>query len=297
MSSDVRKVAVIGVGTMGSAMARRIQGAGYQLTVWNRSRAKADALASEIGATVAPTAAAAAEACQVSLTSLADDSAVEAVYLGEEGIAAGIGAGSIAVDTSTVDPDTIVRVGEAVDATGAGFFDCPVSGSVATVAGGALTMMAGDQGDLVDRVEPLLLASIAKQVVRVGSRGAGAACKLAVNGLLHGLNVALAEALVLAEKAGVDRRVAYEVFAGGAGGAPFVAYKRNSYEQPETAPVDFSLDLVLKDLDLITELGKKVGAPMNQAETGRAIVRRAIDVGLGGKDLSAIAVYLRRESE
>ncbi len=113
--------------------------------------------------------------------------------------------------------------------------------------------------------------------------------------MLHSLNVALSEALVLAEKAGVDRSTAYEVFASGAGGAPFVQYKRNAYEHPEDAPVDFPLEMVVKDLELITGLGKKVGAPMDQAETGLGIVRRAIAAGLGDKDLSAIASYLRDE--
>jgi 3-hydroxyisobutyrate dehydrogenase-like beta-hydroxyacid dehydrogenase len=127
----------------------------------------------------------------------------------------------------------------------------------------------------------------------VGGRGAGAATKLAVNGLVHGLNVALSEALVLAERAGVARETAYEVFASGAGGAPFVHYKRAAYEDPEHAPVAFSLDLVAKDLELITGLGQRVGAPMRQATTSLDIVRRAIAAGYGEGDLSTIAVFLR----
>jgi 3-hydroxyisobutyrate dehydrogenase/2-hydroxy-3-oxopropionate reductase len=152
--------------------------------------------------------------------------------------------------------------------------------------------MAGGDATLISRVEPLL-ETIAKRVIRVGGRGAGAACKLAVNGLVHGLNVALSEALVLAEKAGVDREKAYEVFSSGAGGAPFVEYKRDAYLHPEAAAVAFTLDLVAKDLDLITQLGSEVGAPMNQATTGLDIVNRAIESGLAGRDLSAIAVFLR----
>jgi 3-hydroxyisobutyrate dehydrogenase/2-hydroxy-3-oxopropionate reductase len=296
MGEHDQAVAVIGLGTMGSAMARRIQGAGYELVVWNRDGSKAEALAGDIEVTIAPTAAAAAASAAIIVTSLADDAALEAVYLGPDGIASGIRPGSIAVDTSTVDPGTILLVGEALDAAGARFFDCPVSGSVTTISNGALTMMAGDRGELVDQVEPVL-ATMAKRVIRVGQRGSGAACKLAVNGMLHSLNVALSEALVLAEKAGVDRSTAYEVFASGAGGAPFVQYKRNAYEHPEDAPVDFPLEMVVKDLELITGLGKKVGAPMDQAETGLGIVRRAIASGLGNKDLSAIAVYLRDEGE
>jgi 3-hydroxyisobutyrate dehydrogenase/2-hydroxy-3-oxopropionate reductase len=157
-----------------------------------------------------------------------------------------------------------------------------------------LTVMAGGDPGLISRVEPLL-DTIAKKVIRVGERGTGAACKLAVNGLVHGLNVALSEALVLAEKAGVDREKAYEVFSSGAGGAPFVEYKRDAYLHPDAADVAFTLELVAKDLDLITRLGSEVGAPMDQATTGLDIVNRAIESGLADRDLSAIAVFLRGE--
>ena len=283
---------MVGLGRMGGAMARRFHGAGFELVVWNRDRSKADAVAADTGAEIGESAAAAADRAGVVVSSLADDVALREVYLGDDGVVAGIHSGSIAVDTSTVDPDTSIEVGEAVDATGARFVDCPVSGSVSTVESGALTIMAGGHPDVISEVEPML-ASISKQVIRVGDRGAGAACKLAVNGLVHGLNVALSEALVLAEKAGVSREMAYEVFVAGAGGAPFVQYKREAYEHPEEAVVAFSLDLVAKDLELITGLGEKVGVPMDQAGTGLDIVKKAIAAGMGERDLSAIAVYLR----
>lgn len=276
-------------------MARRLHGAGHDLVLWNRDRAKAGAVAEDTGSEVADSAADAAARAEVVVSSLADDEALRTVYLGGEGVSEGISAGAVAVDTSTVDPGTIAEVGAAVDAAGAGFVDCPVSGSVSTVEAGALTVMAGGDPDLIDRVRPVL-GAFSKQVIRVGERGAGAACKLAVNSLLHGLNVALSEALVLAERAGVDREIAYDVFALGAAGAPFVEYKREAYERPEEAPVAFSLDLVAKDLELITALGSKVGAPMDQASTGLEIVRRAIDSGMADRDLSAIAVYLREVS-
>lgn len=275
-------------------MARRFAGGGHQVVLWNRDAAKAEKVATDIGSEVTKTAAEAAAEADVVVTSLADDAAVRSVYLSDSGVAAGIGAGSVAVETSTIAPDTIHEVGAAIDATGAGFVECPVSGSVATVESGALTVMAAGDPNVIARVEHVL-SSIAKRVIDVGERGNGAATKLAVNGLVHGLNVALSEALVLAEKAGVDRHIAYEVFASGAGGAPFVQYKRDAYEEPEEAPVAFSLDLVAKDLELITALGDRVGAPMAQAETGLEIVRRAISAGLGDRDLSAVAVFLRGE--
>ena len=273
-------------------MARRFHGAGYPLIVWNRDRSKADAVGADTGAVIADTAAAAAGSADIVVTSLADDAALRTVYLGPDGIVEGISTGAVAVDTSTVDPGTILEVGEAMDEAGAGFVDCPVSGSVSTVEAGALTIMAGGAPELIDAVEPILSA-IAKRVIRVGERGAGAASKLAVNSLLHGLNIALSEALVLAERAGVGRELAYEVFASGAAGAPFLDYKREAYEHPDDAVVAFSLDLVAKDLELITGLGERVGAPMSQAEAGLEIVKQAIGSGMGGDDLSAVAVFLR----
>jgi 3-hydroxyisobutyrate dehydrogenase-like beta-hydroxyacid dehydrogenase len=273
-------------------MTRRLSGAGLDVTVWNRSFDTAESLANEISARTARSPAALAERCDVILTSLADDQAVEDVYLGVDGVVAGIGPGKVAVDTSTVDPSTVHTVGAGVDRTGAGFLDCPVSGSVATIEAGSLTIMAGGDAGLLESVLPVL-EPLSSRVIHVGARGSGAATKLAVNGLVHGLNVALAEALVLAEKAGIDRSVAYEVFASGAAGAPFVQYKRASFERPEETPVGFSLDLMRKDLELITGLGSEVGVEMRQAGIGLEIVEDAISSGLGDADMSAIATYLR----
>jgi 3-hydroxyisobutyrate dehydrogenase/2-hydroxy-3-oxopropionate reductase len=273
-------------------MARRFHDAGHQLVLWNRDRSKAEALADDIGAAIASSPATAAKDADIVVTSLADDDAMTDVYLGADGITSGIRADAVVVDTSTVDPETIRRVGAALSAVGARFCDCPVSGSVSTVEAGALTIMAGGEPGVVAAAEQVLSA-IAQKVVRVGELGSGAACKLAVNGLLHSFNVALSEALVLAEKAGVDREAAYEVFASGAAGAPYVHYKREAFEHPEAAAVAFTLDLAAKDLELARRLGERVGATLEQATTTASVVNEAIASGMGERDLSAIAVYLR----
>lgn len=285
-------IAVIGLGRMGAAMARRLSGAGHRLTVWNRDGKKAATIARETGAAPSATAAAAVAGAELVISSLADDAALRSVYLGDDGVAAGLSAGTVVADTSTVDPETAFEVGRAIDAAGGFFLDCPVSGSVSTVDAGALTVMVGGDPAHLPVVRQGF-DPIAKTVLHVGARGAGAASKLAVNGLVHGLNVALAEALVLAEKAGVERSTAYEVFASGAAAAPFVLYKREAYEHPDEATVAFTLDLVGKDLELITGLAERVGAPMAQANTDLGVVRSAIDAGLGGHDMSAVAVHLR----
>lgn len=289
-------VAIIGTGRMGGAMAGTLRRAGFDLVLWNRDRSKADRIASDLGVEVTDTAAEAASRTDIVLSSLSDDAVVEDVYLGANGIREGIGNDAIAIETSTIDPNTVLRVGAEIDAVAGGYLDCPVSGSVATVEQGTLTIMVGGDAEILERVRPVL-DPLSARVVHVGARGAGAVTKLAVNGLVHGLNVALSEAVVLAERAGVDRSTAYEVFASGAGGAPYVTYKRAAFLDPEATPVAFSLDLVAKDLDLITGLGHRVGAPMRQAETGLAIVNDAIEAGLGDADLSAVAVYLRQDQE
>lgn len=273
-------------------MAGTIGAAGFDVVLWNRDQDKAERVAAALGVQVASSAAEAAAKADVVLTSLADDAAVERVYLGVDGVVGGIRAEAIALDTSTIDPRTTEKIGAAVDATGAGFLDCPVSGSVSVVEAGNLTIMVGGDTALLERVRPVLDA-LAARIVPCGPRGAGSATKLAVNNLVHGLNVALSEAVVLAERAGVDRATAYDVFAGGAGGAPFVQYKREAYEHPDTTPVAFSLDLVAKDYDLITALGERVGVTMEQAEASAALVRRAVAEGYGDRDLSALAVFLR----
>jgi 3-hydroxyisobutyrate dehydrogenase/2-hydroxy-3-oxopropionate reductase len=279
---------------MGAAMAQTLHRAGINLILWNRGRATAERHAADLGASVATSPADAARSADIVLSSLADDTALRDVYLGADGVVEGMGQGKIAMDTSTVDPETVIEVGAAVDVTGGSFLDCPVSGSVSTVEAGTLTIMVGGDPSLIGHVAPVLDALAAK-VVHAGDRGSGAATKLAVNGLVHGLNIALSEALVLAEKAGVARSTAYDVFASGAGGAPFVTYKRQAFEHPETTPVAFSLDLVAKDLELITGLARRVGAPMAQAQTGLNVVNDAIEAGMGDRDLSAVAVYLRNE--
>ena len=295
MLDETQSVAVIGTGRMGAAMARRLADAGHTLTVWNRSGEKAEQLARTTGAKTAGSAAEAARGSDVVITSLADDSAVIHVYLGDEGVLSGASEGSIVLDTSTIDPETVHRVGAAFDEKGISFLDCPVSGSVASVESGSLLVMAGGVASALDAVRPIL-ESFSKEVLHTGPSGSGAACKLAVNALVHGLNIALAEALVLAERAGVDRAVAYDVFERGAAGAPFVSYKRAAFEDPDTAEVAFTLDLVAKDLELITGLAQRVGAPMKQGEAGLEIVQEAIENNFGARDLSAVAVHLRSQA-
>jgi len=286
------RVAVVGAGRMGAAMAGTLRRAGVEVVVFNRTRSRAEAVAEATGAAVAATAREAAAGAQVVLSSLADDAAVGAAYTGTAGVLAGLQPGTVVCESSTIDPGTVQRLRPLVEDRGAFLLDTPVSGSVSTVEAGQLTIMAGGDPAVLDRVRPVL-DPLAKQVFHVGELGSGAVMKLTVNSVLHGLNLALAEGLVLAERAGVERSTAYEVFAASAVAAPFVHYKREAFEHPGRPPVAFSLDLVAKDLDLVLTLAARAGAPMDQAATNRRVVQAAVAAGLGGNDLSELATYLR----
>jgi 3-hydroxyisobutyrate dehydrogenase/2-hydroxy-3-oxopropionate reductase len=291
MAADVN-VALVGTGRMGAAMVGRLRGADYPVTVWNRTSARADEVAAATGASVAASAREAVSGAGVVLVSLADDAAVEAAYTGPDGLVAGLGTDAVVLETSTIDPATVRAMGPQVAGRGAVLLDAPVSGSVPVVERGELTFMVGGDPAALDRARPVL-APIGSRVFHLGELGTGASMKLVVNAVVHGLNQALSESLVLAERAGIAREAAYEVFAASAIAAPFVHYKRAAFEHPDETPVAFMLDLVAKDLDLITALAERTGARMDQAATNRRIVGEAVDAGYGERDLSALAAFLR----
>jgi 3-hydroxyisobutyrate dehydrogenase-like beta-hydroxyacid dehydrogenase len=289
----VTSVAVLGTGRMGSAMARRLASQGAQVVVFNRTRSKADELARRIGATAAATAADAVARADVLITMVADEDAVRNLYRQPHGVLEGLSERTVAVDMSTVLPDSIRSLENDVRARGAGILDAPVSGSVPLVEAGTLTILVGGEPSDLDRARPVLEA-MSRRIFHLGRLGAGATMKLAVNAIVFALGGALSEALVLAEKAGVDRAVAYDVFADSTVASPFVGYKRDAFVTPETAPVGFSVDLARKDLRLILELAQRVGAPMAQAEVNLAqLGATAADVG-GELDFAALAEHLRR---
>ncbi|WP_216843361.1 NAD(P)-dependent oxidoreductase [Phytoactinopolyspora alkaliphila] len=286
------RIAVVGTGRMGAAMAVRLSEQGRDVVaLYNRTASKAEAVAARVRAPVAGTAREAAEPADVVLVSLGDDDAVLSTYRGADGLTAGLQPDAVVVETSTVDPRIVEEMAQAVAECDAGLIDAPVSGSVPLVQKGELTFMAGGDPRQLELVRPVLDA-LARQVFHVGGSGAGAAMKLAVNAVVLSLNQVLSEALVLAEAAGIDRSAAYDVLAASAVGAPFVHYKRDAFEHPDDAPVAFSLGLVLKDLSLITGFAERLGVPMEQSVQNRLVAQAAVDAGLGDRDMSAIARYL-----
>lgn len=286
------RVAMIGLGRMGRAMVERLVAHGLEVVVWNRTRGIADTLAAATGCTVAATARDAAVAADIVLQCLADDAALLEVCAADDGVVAGLGPASVLVDMSTVDPRTILHLAPLVAERGAALLDAPVSGSVPAVATGALTIMVGGEGAALERVRGVL-GLLGTRIFHLGPSGAGSAMKLVVNGVIHALNIGLAEALVMAERSEVDRETAWEVLTASAAGAPFVTYKRPAFLDPEGTEPAFSLELVAKDLRLITGLAERVGVRATQALANRAIADAARDDGHGDRDMSWVAQILR----
>lgn len=285
-------VGFVGLGRMGWPMAANVAGAGFPVFVHNRTHERADAFAhSAGGVTACATPAEVAASADVVLTMLADGTAVDEVYLGDTGLLAGVRPGAVLVEMSTIGPDHTAALSEHVREAGLELVDAPVSGSVSKAESADLLVMAGGSESAIARVRPVLEAI--GRVLHVGPSGSGATMKLAVNTVIYGLNQSLSEALVLAERAGMDRRLTYEVFAGSAVAAPFVHYRREAFERPGEVPVAFRVELASRDLRLILALGEKVGADLRQAETNLAVLDQAVDAGLGNADVSAVASYLR----
>lgn len=288
-------VAIVGLGRMGGAMARSLSRAGLPLVLYNRTRERAEALAAELGARVASSPAEAASVADVAITMLADDAAVRSVFAGPDGLVRGARPGAVLVDMSTVMPDTVRSLAGEVAAAGAGLLDAPVSGSVGLAEAGKLTLMVGGEAADLERARPAL-EPLAGAIVHLGPLGSGAAMKLAVNTVVFGLNQAVAEGLVLAEAAGIDRAIAYDVLAASAVGAPLVAYKRAAFLEPEATPVAFSLELAEKDLRLIAALAAELGVPIPQAAANLKEIRAAAAGGRQGRDFSTVAEELRDRS-
>jgi 3-hydroxyisobutyrate dehydrogenase-like beta-hydroxyacid dehydrogenase len=295
MGATATRIGFAGLGRMGTPMAEQLIGAGFEVTVYNRTASVAEAFAQSTGAHVVASPRQLAERSEIVVLMLADGNAVLSLLDGEAGLLAGISAGDVVVDMGTSGVDHTATARERLAAAGAHLVEAPVSGSVAAAESRKLLIMAAGEPAAVDVALPVL-RGIADNVMPIGGPGTGAAMKLAVNDVLFAINQAIAEALVLAERAGIERSVAYDVFASSAVAAPVVHYRRNVFEHPESAPVTFPIDLVIKDLELVQALANRVHASMPQAAANLASMRAASAAGLGAADMGQLAVHLRRSS-
>jgi 3-hydroxyisobutyrate dehydrogenase-like beta-hydroxyacid dehydrogenase len=296
VSGGSLRVGLAGLGRMGRPMAANLAAAGLLAGVYNRTARRADEFAAEYGVEAFRTPAELAEAVDVFVTMLADDAASAATYTGEAGFLEATRPSAVALEMGTVSVSHVKSLAEQLAAAGSRLLDAPVSGSIAMASDGTLTLMVGGDAETLDRLRPVFDA-LGSRVFHVGGVGAGAVMKLAVNTVVYGLNGALSEGLVLAERAGITRDQAYEVFAASAVAAPFVQYRRALFERPGEGPVGLSVRLAAKDLELILDLAEACTYAMPQAELNLDVLRRAMDDGFAEDDVSAVAQMLRGDSE
>lgn len=286
------RVGFAGIGKMGLPMARNVLAAGFPLTVYNRTRQRAEPLAAE-GARVAATPAELAEGADVVVTMVADGDAVRALLEGPEGILAGAAPGTVLAEMSTIGPLAARELAALCAEQGVEMIDAPVSGSTAVAEAAALTVMVGGDSGALERARPVLEA-ISKAQFHLGPSGAGAAMKLGVNLIIAANTVSVSEALVLAEQAGVDREAAYEVIASSAVGSPFVEYKRAAFLDPDGTPTAFAVEQLAKDLGLARALGERDGVPLPSAAGSAEAMALAAELVGPDKDMAAVAAALRR---
>ena len=280
------RIGFIGLGTMGLPMAANLLRKGYALTVYNRTRAKADELASA-GATVASTPREAAEKSDVVISIVSNDRSVEDVYDGPDGILSGLRAGMTLIDSSTISPTLARRLATDAAAAGCSFLDAPVTGSKDGAIQGTLLFMVGGAEDRIEACRGIFLA-MGREIIRMGGSGSGATAKLGHNAIV-GINAAgLIEGMAIAAKGGLDMESFVRVVIGGGASSKQAELKgpkiiANDYS------VQFALSLMLKDLRLSSVLSDGMGVPTPMLEAAKSLFQAGEAKGYGDEDLAALS--------
>jgi 3-hydroxyisobutyrate dehydrogenase len=278
------KIGFVGLGHMGGSMAARFLTAGYPVYGEEEHRAHAQELIAD-GLQWRDTPREVADASDILFTSLPDDRVLETVASGPDGILAGLAGGKIWVDVSTVSPGASRDLAERVQAVGATMLDAPVSGSVPQVQTGTLTIMVGGDSDAYARVEPLLREL--GTPTHIGENGQGLVLKLAVNISLAVQMLAFAEGVLLAERAGVDRKLAVEVMTESAIGSPMLkARAALVVDLPDEAW--FDVGLMQKDVVLALDTARELHVPLPSAAVADELLTVARALGYERRDLAAL---------
>ena len=284
------RVGFAGLGRMGAHMARNLMHAGHEVTVWNRSAEKAEALAAETGCGVAETPAALAAGSEAVITMLADDPSSEAVHLGGDGLFSRGGARWF-VEMGTMSPDHI-RALAAAAPEGSTVIDAPVSGATQAAEAAQLMIMAGCEPEAAAPLMPLFDA-MGRQTICLGQVGAGAVMKLAVNSLIHGINQTLAEAMTLAEAAGIAPEDAFDAIEASAACAPMLKYRRPLYLDEAGHDVTFTVSLARKDMEVTADLAETLGVAMPQGHVTLDKLREAEAQSYSARDMASILTFMR----
>lgn len=282
------RVSLAGLGNMGIPIAERILAAGYPLLVYNRTPGR-DAALIDLGARRAESPAALLAEADIGVSLLANDAAVEEVLAGPGGVLSAARPGSVLVEMSTISPAASARIAEKADAAGVHYLRAPVSGNPGVVRAGNLTVIVSGPDAGYALAEGLIRA-IGPNVFRVGAAEEARVVKLALQVMIAGTSQLMAEALVLAESAGVPPATLLEVMGNSAVGSPFVKYKTGPLLAGDYAAT-FTVAMMDKDIDLVLELGEGVELPL----TGhlKSLLDSTVEAGFGDLDMMAVYLALR----
>lgn len=286
------RIAFIGTGIMGAGMARNLLRAGHDLTIYNRTAAKAQPLV-QAGARLAPTPRQAVAGAEVIIAIVGDDQSSREVWLGEAGVLAGQPRPkAIAIESTTLSLGWVQELQRRVTAAGLRFIDCPVTGGREGAENGALTLLVGAEAETLAEVRPVL-DTYSQQIIHFGPPGAGTAYKLVVNlmGAVHA--VALAEGILLAEKAGLDMAKVVEGLTSGAVASPLVKAFAGRMVNNDHDEVHFSARWMHKDAAYALKMAMELGQGLPMSAVATQLYQMAVSQGLGQKNVSVVIEALR----
>jgi 3-hydroxyisobutyrate dehydrogenase-like beta-hydroxyacid dehydrogenase len=281
------RVAFLGLGIMGHAMATNLAKAGHEITVWNRTPGKLVE-----GAAVAPTPAAAAQGAEVVWQCVSDTEAVETVMFGSDGVEQSLTEGMIIADSSTISPTATLKFAGKVAAKGAQWVDAPMTGSKIGARDGTLVFIVGGDESSIDRLKPLF-AAMGKKIFRMGETGKGQATKLAMNLQIALIFEGFAEALTLATKLGVDPQQLISLIEATMVKSGVVEYKAPFVLQRDFTP-NFPLRLMHKDIRLTLEAAKEARVKLPGLETVEEVYEMATEDGNRDLDYAATLTLLEK---
>ena len=281
----------VGLGVMGSRMVQRLLGAGHRVTGYNRTKSKAQWLL-DAGMRWGETPRSVAEAADITFSMVTNTEALEAVTGGTDGIIAGLSAGKIYIDMSTVSPAASREIAAQVKSKGAQMMDAPVSGSVITLEEGKLSIMVGGDRDALERALPVLEA-IGPKVTHVGPNGLAVSMKIATNLSLAVQMLAFSEGVLLAEKSGIARETAVEVLLNSVIASPMVKY-RGPFVLKMPDEAWFDVNMMQKDLLLALEMGRQLNVPLPTTAITNEMLTAARGMGLQEKDFAILFEVIAR---
>jgi 3-hydroxyisobutyrate dehydrogenase len=286
----VERIGFVGLGTMGAAMAANLRRAGFAVTAWNRTPGRVGELVA-LGGTEAASPADVARASDVVVICVSDTPDVEAVLLRPDGIAAGLAAGGLVIDCSTISPAATTRLASTLRERGIGLVDAPVSGGSEGATHATLTIFVGGEPADVERARPVLEA-MGKTITHFGPAGSGQAVKAVNQVVIAGAYLGVAEGIVLALKAGLDAEAVAAALGGGAARS-WVLENRSGRMIDNEYPLGFRTSLHLKDLAIALEMARSLGATLPVAGLAAQLESGLVAKGRGDEDMSNLARAIR----